>query len=163
MISDSHSTSHPRQIDYAGQAGFLAAIVMVAVQLIWRLGWSRNGVVQAFPEFVVAAISRLTPIALFGAATETYGSLAKKALLVGVVLAIGVVGMWGGRAAGRLAGRFGPHFGGRLAAASIVGGMFLLVTLVVILPLANLGYFARRNSDATAILLQLVVTFGLYA
>lgn len=163
MISDSHSTSHPRQIDYAGQAGFLAAIVMVAVQLIWRLGWSRNGVVQAFPEFVVAAISRLTPIALFGAATETYGSLAKKALLVGVVLAIGAVGMWGGRAAARLAGRFGTHFGGRLAAASIVGGMFLLVTLVVILPLANLGYFARRNSDATAILLQLVVTFGLYA
>ncbi len=162
MISDSHSTSPSRQIDYAGQAGFLAAIAMVAVQLIWRLGWSRDGVVQAFPEFVVAAISRLTPISLFGAATETYGSLAKKCAAGRGSTGHCTVGMW---AAARPADWPGDSAAvrRRLAAAAIVAGALLLVTLVGILPLANLGYFARHSSDANAILVRLVVTFGLYA
>ncbi len=162
-------TPHPqrptsfRSLDHAGQAGFLAAVIMVAAQLIWRLGWSHNGAVQAFPEFVVAAVSRLTPLSVFGAATETYGSNAKKALLIVVVLGIGAVGMWGGRAAGVLARRTGTSFGGRLAAGAIVAIALLLFTSVVVLPLAHLGMFARQSVYTDTILIQLILTFGLYA
>ena len=155
--------SRPRQLEHAGQAGFLAATIMMAVQFIWRLGWSRDGAVQAFPEFVVAAVARLTPLAIFGAATENYGSLAKKALLVTVVLAIGGVGMWGGRAAGVLSARTGLTFGGRLAAGAIVAAALGLSTLVIVMPLAGLGLFARESAYTTDILIQLVFTFGIYA
>src|SRR5690349_19507984 len=118
-MSTIEPTSRPRQIDHAAQAGFLAAIIMVAAQLIWRLNWSHNGVVQAFPEFIVAAVSRLTPMSVFGAATENYGSLAKKALLVAIVLAIAAVGMWGGRIAGAISQRIGTSFIGRLISGAI--------------------------------------------
>jgi DMSO/TMAO reductase YedYZ molybdopterin-dependent catalytic subunit len=153
----------PRPIEQAGQAGFLAAAIMVAVQLIWRLNWSHNGVVQAFPEFVVAAVSRLTPLSVFGAATESYGSLAKKTLLVAVVVAIAGVGMWGGRVAGRLTRKTGTHFAGRLAAGGIVATALLLVTGLVILPIAHLGAFARDSSYTNDILLQLISTAAIYA
>lgn len=156
-------SSPTRTIDHAGQAGFLAAVVMVAVQLIWRLGWSHNGVVQAFPEFVVAAAARLTPLSIFGAATENYGSLAKKTLLVVVVLAICGVGMWGGRAAGRISERIGQTFQARLLSGLIVAGTLLLVTLLVIMPIAHLGVFARNSSYTSDILIQLIVTFAIYA
>ena len=146
----------PRPIEHAGQAGFAAAVIMLAVQLLWRLGWSHNGVVQAFPEFVVAAISRLTPLSVFGAATENYGSLAKKTLLVAVVLAIAGVGMWGGHLAGRIARRTGTSFAGRLAASGIVATALLLITGFVILPIAHLGVFARDSSYTSDILLQLI-------
>ena len=96
----------------AGQAGLLATLLMLAVQLIWRLNWSENGVVQAFPEFVVAAVARLTPLSVFGAATENYGSLAKKTLFVSVLLGIVAVGFRAGDVAGRLSGRIGRGVGG---------------------------------------------------
>ena len=155
--------SRPRQIEHAAQAGFLAAVIMVAAQLLWRLNWSQNGVVQAFPEFIVAAASRLTPLSVFGAATENYGSLAKKALLVTVVLAIAAAGMWGGKLAGLIAQRIGTSFLDRFVAGLIVAAGFLLFTLVVIMPIANLGIFARESSYTSDILTQLVVTFALYA
>jgi DMSO/TMAO reductase YedYZ molybdopterin-dependent catalytic subunit len=153
----------PRPIEKAGQAGFLAAVIMVAVQLLWRLNWSHNGVVQAFPEFVVAAASRLTPLSIFGAATENYGSLAKKTLLVTVVLVITGVGMWGGRVAGRLTRRTGTTFAGRLAAGGIVATALFLFTGLVILPIAHLGAFARDSSYTNDILLQLITTAAIYA
>jgi hypothetical protein len=153
----------PRPIEKAGQAGFLAAVIMVAVQLLWRLNWSHNGVVQAFPEFVVAAASRLTPLSIFGAATENYGSLAKKTLLVTVVLVITGVGMWGGRVAGRLTRRTGTTFAGRLAAGGIVATALFLFTGLVILPIAHLGAFARDSSYTNDILLQLIATAAIYA
>lgn len=164
MSSSSEPTfDRPRSIEHAGQAGFLAAVVMVAAQLIWRLNWSHNGVVQAFPEFVVAAASRLTPLSVFGAATENYGSLAKKALLVGVVLAICGVGMWGGKLAGKLSERIGQGFIGRFLSGLIVAAGFLLFTLLVVMPVAHLGLFARDSSYTTDILVQLVATFLIYA
>jgi DMSO/TMAO reductase YedYZ molybdopterin-dependent catalytic subunit len=153
----------PRPIEQAGQAGFLAAVIMVAVQLFWRLNWSHNGVVQAFPEFVVAAVSRLTPLSIFGAATENYGSLAKKTLLVAIVLAVAGVGMWGGRVAGRLTRNTGTSFVGRLAASGIVAIALLLFTGLVILPIAHLGVFARDSSYTNDILIQLFVTAAIYA
>ncbi|MCA9861022.1 MAG: molybdopterin-dependent oxidoreductase, partial [Thermomicrobiales bacterium] len=153
----------PRAVEQAGQAGFLAALVMVAVQLVWRLNWSRDGVVQAFPEFIVAAIARLTPLSVFGAATENYGSLAKKLLLVTVVLGIAAVGMWGGRLAGRLTTRTGTSFAGRLAAGLVVAALLLLFTLLVIMPIAHLGVFATQSSYTADILIQLVATGLVYA
>ena len=153
----------PRPIEQAAQAGFLAAAIMVAVQLILRMSWSHNGVVQAFPEFVVAAASRLTPLSVFGAATENYGSLAKKTLLVVVVIAIAGVGMWGGRVAGKLTRKTGTGFAGRLAAGGIVASALFLFTGLVILPIAHLGAFARDSSYTSSILIQLILTAAIYA
>src|SRR5215217_315882 len=146
----------------AGQAGFFAALVMLAAQLIWRLNWSDNGVVQAFPEFIVAAISRLTPLSVFGDATENYGSLAKKSLFVAVIVGILAVGYYGGMWAGRLSERIKHGWLGRVSAGLIVAAVFLLFTLVVVMPIAHLGLFARNSSYTSDILIQLIVTFGIY-
>ena len=147
----------------AASAGAIAAAIMLAVQLIWRNGWSTNGVVQAFPEFIVAAISRLTPLSVFGAATENYGGMAKKSLFVAVLLGVIAVGALGGRAARLLSLRFEPGFRGRLASGLIVAAAFLLVTGLVILPIAYLGVFAGKSSYTSDILVQLFVTFAIYA
>ncbi len=147
----------------AGRAGFLAALVMLAVQLFWRLGWSEDNVVQAFPEFVVAAISRLTPLSIFGAATENYGSLAKKSLFFSTLLGIAATGYLGGRYAGRLTDRIGAALPERFVAGLTVSLSCWLFTNLVILPVAHLGIFARDSSYTRDIQLQLAVTFVLYA
>ena len=67
-----------RELKRAGGAGLIAALVMLAVQLLWRTQSSGDGVVQAFPEFIAAAIAKLTPLSVFGTITETYGGAAKK-------------------------------------------------------------------------------------
>ena len=56
-MSQAHSTTSGDQLAHAGQAGFPAALVMLAAWLFWRLGWSEDNVVQAFPEFIVAAVA----------------------------------------------------------------------------------------------------------
>jgi DMSO/TMAO reductase YedYZ molybdopterin-dependent catalytic subunit len=150
-------------LEHAGQAGFLAALIMLAVQLIWRLNWSDQNLVQAFPEFIVAAVSRLTPLSIFGAATENYGSLAKKTLLLVVLIGIAGVGIWAGRTAALLTRYTGTRFTGRLIAGGIVTAALLLFTLVVIMPIAYLGIFARKSSYTNDVLLQLFLTFGLFA
>lgn len=157
--------TEPKSIsqDRAGRAGFLAALVMITVQLLWRLGWSEDNVVQAFPEFVVAAISRLTPLSIFGSATENYGSLAKKSLFFATLLGIAGAGLLGGRLAGRLTRRTETAFSGRLAAGLAVAGSYWLLTNLVILPIAYLGVFARRSSHTTDIRIQLAATFCIYA
>jgi DMSO/TMAO reductase YedYZ molybdopterin-dependent catalytic subunit len=151
------------RVQRAGQAGLLATLVMLSAQLIWRLEWSKDGVVQAFPEFIVAAIARLTPLSLFGAATENYGSLAKKSLFVAVLLGILAVGYQAGKAAGALSWRWRSDAAGRLIASVALAGILLLVTLVVILPIAYLGMFATRSSYTSDILIQLSITFALWA
>jgi DMSO/TMAO reductase YedYZ molybdopterin-dependent catalytic subunit len=147
----------------AGRAGVTAAGVMLAVQLIWRLNWSDNGVVQAFPEFIAAAISRLTPLSIFGAATENYGSLAKKSLFVAVLVGVLLVGYQTGRTAGRMSNQIGPGFRSRLLSGMIVAGFLWLVTNLLILPIAHLGAFASQSSYTNDILIQLALTFALFA
>src|SRR5215207_4065658 len=105
-----------KQARRTGQAGLLAALAMLSVQLIWRLGWSKDGVVQAFPEFIVAAISRLTPLSVFGEVTETYGGLAKKSLFAAVLPGIVAVGFRSGTFAGWLSRRLGIGAAGRVLA-----------------------------------------------
>ena len=105
--ADDHPVVHLISTSRAGRAGVTAAGVMLAVQLIWRLNWSDNGVVQAFPEFIAAAIARLTPLSIFGAATENYGSLAKKSLFVAVLFGVLLVGYQAGRTAGKMSNQIG--------------------------------------------------------
>ena len=153
----------PGWTDRAARAGVLAALLMLLVQLLWRLEWASAGV-QAFPEFVLAAIARLTPLSIFGFATENYGSLAKNSLFVGILLGILAVGYEAGGFAGRLseAGRVGRGLGGRLVAGLLVAAALLLFTLVVILPIAKLGVFAIDSRLTGEILLQLGTTFALF-
>lgn len=164
MMSDPRIVAAERRriAEQAGRAGVLAALVMLAVQLIWRLNWSANGVVQAFPEFIVAAISRLTPLSVFGAATENYGSLAKKTLFASVLLGIVTVGFRSGAIAGWLAERIGRGAAGRLLAGLMVASTLWLFTLLVIMPIAYLGVFATKSSYTSDILIQLSVTFALF-
>jgi DMSO/TMAO reductase YedYZ molybdopterin-dependent catalytic subunit len=142
----------------ASEAGLLAALGMLAVQLLWRLNGDN---VPAFPEFIVAAIARLTPLEFFGAATENYGRLAQKSLFVAVLLGIVAVGAAGGGWAGRLSR--GAGFGRRLVAGGIVTLALFLVTSLVILPIGYYGIFAVDSSHTGSILTQLVLTFALYA
>lgn len=160
--SDDLRVSHRTVVEHAGRAGLLAALAMLAVQLIWRLNWSHNGVVQAFPEFVVAAISRLTPLSIFGAATENYGSLAKKTLFASVLIGIIAVGFQAGSIAGRLSNRIDRGATGRFAAGLTVAAALWLATLVVIMPVAHLGAFASKSSYQNDILVQLSITFALF-
>jgi DMSO/TMAO reductase YedYZ molybdopterin-dependent catalytic subunit len=147
----------------ASGAGLIAAAVMVAVQLAWRVLDSKNNVVQAFPEFIATAIARLTPLSVFGTVTESYGSLAKRSLLTACVIGVIVVGALAGRWAMALTRKAGPEFGRRLIGGTIVSGGLLLLTLLVILPVANLGVAARDSMYTSDILIQLAVTFGLWA
>lgn len=159
----SASVTSVKQAKRTGQAGLLAALAMLSAQLIWRLGWSHDGVVQAFPEFIVAAIARLTPLSVFGDVTETYGGNAKKTLFVAVLVGIVAVGYQAGNVAGALSRRINRGAVGRFAAGFIVSGALLLFTLVVVMPIAHLGVFAKWSSYQSDILTQLVITFSLFA
>ncbi|HET7094629.1 MAG TPA: hypothetical protein VFI22_14150, partial [Thermomicrobiales bacterium] len=147
----------------AAVAGLVAALLMLFVQLLWRVLLSPPGV-ASFPEMVVAAVARLTPLDLFGYATENFGPLAKNSLFVVILLVTLAVGYEAGDVADRWArsGRFGHSFGARLAAGLLVAAALLLVTLVVIAPLGRYGVFALQSPDPAAMLTQLVVTFALF-
>ena len=147
----------------AAGAGLIAAAVMVAVQLVWRVFDSENNVVQAFPEFIATAIGRLTPLGIFGTVTETYGGLAKKSLLVACVIGVVAVGALAGRRALAFAGGPGANAGRRLLGGTIVAGLLLAFALFVVMPIANLGFAASDSSYQSEILTQLVVTFALWA
>src|SRR5687767_1948500 len=94
------AATDPRLVQ-AGRAGFVAALIMLGVQLLWRNEWSQGGMIHSFPEFIVAAVARLTPVSLFGAITENFDSLAKKSLFVAVLAAVAAVGYGAGMAAER--------------------------------------------------------------
>ena len=147
----------------AAGAGLIAAAVMVAVQLVWRVLDSENNVVQAFPEFIATAIARLTPLETFGTVTETYGSLAKKSLLTACVIGVVAVGALAGNRALAFAGGSRATAGRRLIGGLIVAALLLAFTLAVVLPVANLGFAASDSSYRSEILTQLVLTFALWA
>ena len=143
-------------------AGALAAVVMVAVQLVWRLTGATDGTVPSLPEVIVAAVARLTPLSVFGAATENFGSLAKKTLFVSVILGIVAVGALAGSWAARLAKRLPSGLGFQMLAGLLVGAALLLFTMLVVAPIAHLGAFAAASRHATTIQLQLGLTFALF-
>ncbi len=147
----------------AAGAGLIAAMVMVSVQLLWRVMDSKDNVVQAFPEFIATAIARLTPLSFFGSVTENYGSLAKQSLLTVCIIGVVAVGPAAGKWAFALTRERSPSFGRRLMAGLVVAAGLLAVALLVILPIANLGIAARDSSYTSEILTQLFITFALWA
>jgi len=146
----------------AGRAGALAAVAMLAVQLLWRINWSPAGV-QAFPESVLAAVARLTPLSVFGSTTENYGSLAKKTLFVAVLLGIVAVGSYAGGWAGRLAVRRRNDLSARLLAGGAVAAGLLLFTGLVVHPIAHLGAFGTDTRNPGALQVPLIAGFVVFA
>ena len=146
----------------AARAGTVAALTMLLAQLAWRVFVA--GSVQSFPEFIVAAVARLTPLSLFGYLTETFGSWAQNTLFAVVLLGIVAVGYEAGVAAERLVAsrRLGAGLGGRLIAGLLVAVALLLVTLLVILPVANLGLLGRASRNSSEIVIQLTLTFAIF-
>jgi DMSO/TMAO reductase YedYZ molybdopterin-dependent catalytic subunit len=146
----------------AAVAGGVAAIVMLAVQLVWRLTGGSEGTVPSLPEVIVAAMARLTPLSVFGAATENFGSLAKKTLFVSVLIGIIAIGALAGNWAGRLTRQLPSGFGMQIVTGLLVAAGLFLFTMLVVAPVAHLGMFAENSRQATALQLQLGLTFALF-
>ncbi|MDQ3411532.1 MAG: molybdopterin-dependent oxidoreductase [Chloroflexota bacterium] len=165
MVATSPSLpTAPSRVQRAARAGAVAALVMLFAQLGWRLFGASAGA-QSFPEFIVAAVARLTPLNFFGYMTETFGSLAQNSLFVVVLIGVVVVGYEAGTIAERLfaTGRFGDGPGGRVLSGLAIAALLFIFTMLVVLPVAYLGFFARSSRNSTEIVLQLVATFALYA
>ncbi len=138
-----------------GRSGALAALLVLFLDLLWRVTLAPTGA-QSIPETVVAAIARLTPTAVFGWATESFGSLAQNTLWA--IVLVGVVGMgyWAGQIAGQLVrlGRFGRGATGRLSAGIAMGAVLFLIIAVGIFPLAREGFFAAGSVNQGTLLAQ---------
>lgn len=156
MASTSPSSRSDRARAY-GKAGAFAALLALFLDLLWRVTVAPVGVVTV-PEWVVAAVARLTPTAIFGWATETFGSMAQNSLWAVVLLGIVLTGYWAGQMAGAIidARNDSQNLGSRLLAAALMAIMLFLVIAVVILPLAREGFFAISSGNQIAVLLQAV-------
>ncbi len=128
-----------------GSAGALAALLALFLDLLWRSTVAPAGL-PAVPELVVTAVARLTPTALFGWATETFGSMAQNTLWALVLIGIVLVGLW----AGRVAGSFGR---GAVSGALMALVLFFFIA-GLLMPLAREGFFAIGSAQQSAILLQ---------
>jgi DMSO/TMAO reductase YedYZ molybdopterin-dependent catalytic subunit len=151
-------TTSRRVIPDAGRDGALAALLALFLDLLWRSTAAPAGA-PSLPDTVVAAIARLTPVALFGWATETFGSLAQNTLfalvLVGFVAA--------GYAGGILAGRAGAGLRARAIAAGGVGVLLFLALTLVVFPLAREGFFAAGSAFQELLLAQAVLVPAIWA
>ncbi|HET7036696.1 MAG TPA: molybdopterin-dependent oxidoreductase, partial [Thermomicrobiaceae bacterium] len=147
-----------------GRAGALAALLVLFLDLLWRVTLAAPGV-PATPESVVAAIARLTPVPLFGWATETFGSLAQNTLWTLVLIGIVAVGYIAGRVGGRwvASGRLGAGAAARLRAAAILAAILFLFIAVVVLPLAREGFFAAGSAFQGAIVVQALLFAAIWA
>ena len=151
-------TAHGDDIDRArvyGRSGALAALLVLFLDLLWRVVAAPTGVVS-IPETVVGAVARLTPTAIFGWATETFGSLAQNTLFGVVLLGIVGAGAWAGRIAGlgTASGRFSAGFAGRLVPAAIMAGVLFLIVVAGVYPLAREGLFAAGSPYQGVLLAQ---------
>src|SRR4030095_1590170 len=129
------SPSSPVSVEIArrgGQAGMLAALLALFLDLLWRATIAPPGV-PSLPESVVAAVARLTPTSLFGWATENFGSLAQNTLWTIVLLGTVILGYGAGYAATRWAG---AGLGQRLKVSAAIAVILFLVITVIILPIA---------------------------
>ncbi len=145
-IPASSSRAFPNRASSDGRSGALAALLVLFLDLLWRVTLAPTGA-QSIPESVVAAVARLTPTAIFGWATESFGSLAQNTLWA--IVLVGVVGMgyWAGQIAGQLVrfGRFGTGVTGRLSAGIIMAAVLFLIIAAGIFPLAREGFFAAGS------------------
>jgi DMSO/TMAO reductase YedYZ molybdopterin-dependent catalytic subunit len=147
-----------------GRGGALAALLVLFLDLLWRVTLAPTGV-QSIPESVVTAVARLTPTGIFGWATESFGSLAQNTLWA--IVLVGVVGMgyWAGQIAGQLVrlGRFGTGLTGRLSAAIIMAVILFLIITAGIFPLAREGFFAAGSVNQGTLLAQAALFAAFWA
>ena len=148
----------PRAIDAArghGLNGALAALLALFLDLLWRATLAPAGA-PSIPETVVAAVARLTPTAIFGWATESFGSLAQNTLFAAVLIGIVLVGAAAGVVAGGwvASGRVGAGRGGQVRAATIMAAILFLAIAGLLFPIAREGFFATASGYQGALLGQ---------
>src|SRR5215204_7479239 len=157
-IPASSANAVPNRAPSDGRAGALAALLVLFLDLLWRVTLAPTGA-QSIPETVVAAIARLTPTAVFGWATESFGSLAQNTLWA--IVLVGVVGMgyWAGQIAGQLVrfGRFEMGVTGRFSAGMIMAAVLFLIIAAGIFPVAREGFFAVGSANQGTLLAQAVL------
>ena len=148
------TSSPPTQLPGA-QIGAIAALAALFVDLLWRATVAPTGI-ASIPEIVVAAAARLTPTAVFGWATETFGSLAQNSLFAAVLVAIVLVGARAGQSASNWAtsARFGHGLSGRLLTALSVAAVLFLILAGGVYPLAREGFFASLSENQGLLLAQ---------
>jgi DMSO/TMAO reductase YedYZ molybdopterin-dependent catalytic subunit len=125
------------------------------LDLLWRVTLAPAGV-PSIPETVVAAVARLTPTAIFGWATESFGSLAQNTLFAAVLVGIVLVGSWAGVVAGgwTASGRLGAGRAGQMNAAAIMAAILFLATTGLLFPIAREGFFATASGYQGTLLAQ---------
>lgn len=138
-----------------GRAGALATLVVLFLDLLWR---ATVGAASApsLPETVVAAVARLTPVAVFGWATETFGSLAQNTLFAAVLVGFVLVGYWAGQLVETLS-RLRDDSPSRSALALGVAAVLFLVLAAGVFPLAREGMFALQSQFTVVLLTQAVL------
>jgi DMSO/TMAO reductase YedYZ molybdopterin-dependent catalytic subunit len=163
-IPATSSRSFPSRGASDGRNGALAALLVLFLDLLWRVTLAPTGA-QSIPELVVAAVARLTPTAIFGWATESFGSLAQNTLWA--IVLVGVVGMgyWAGQIAGQLVrfGRFGTGVSGRPSAAMIMAVILFLIITAGVFPLAREGFFAAASANQGILLAQAALFAAVWA
>jgi DMSO/TMAO reductase YedYZ molybdopterin-dependent catalytic subunit len=163
-IPASSSGAFPNRASSDGRAGALAALLVLFLDLLWRVTLAPTGL-PSIPETVVAAVARLTPTAIFGWATESFGSLAQNTLWA--IVLVGVVGMgyWSGQFAGQLVrlGRLRTGVIGRVSAGFIMAAVLFLIIVAGIFPLAREGFFAAGSVNQGTLLAQAVLFAALWA
>ena len=163
-VPASSSRAVPNRASSDGRAGALAALLVLFLDLLWRVFLAPTGA-HSIPETVVAAVARLTPTAIFGWATESFGSLAQNTLWA--IILVGVVGMgyWAGQVAGQLVRlrRFGTAATGRLSAGIIMAAVLFLFIAAGIFPLAREGFFAAGSASQGTLLAQAALFAAVWA
>jgi DMSO/TMAO reductase YedYZ molybdopterin-dependent catalytic subunit len=138
-----------------GRAGAYATLLVLFLDLLWRATLGSAGA-PSLPETVVAAVARLTPVPLFGWATETFGSLAQNTLFAAVLVGFVLAGYWAGQMVESLI-RLRGERSSRPALALGVSGLLFLVLTAGVYPLAREGMFALESQFTAALLLQALV------
>src|SRR4051812_5020855 len=160
-LMNPRSPSSPESVEFArrgGQAGLLAALLALFLDLLWRATVASAGV-PSLPESVVAAVARLTPTSLFGWATENFGSLAQNTLWAIVLIGTALLGYGAGYLASRSAG---TNFEQRLKVGAAIAVILFLVIAAVILPIAREGFFGAANPNQALLLAQAVVFVAIW-
>ena len=148
MIATASSTASRS----SGRAGALATLLMLFLDLLWRATVGASGA-PSLPETVVAAVARLTPVAIFGWATETFGSLAQNTLFATVLVGFVLAGYW----AGQLVDTLTTAQKGEPSRATLsygVAAALFLVLVAGVFPLAREGMFALESQFTLALLAQ---------
>ena len=128
-----------------GRAGAFATLLVLFLDLLWRATVGAAGA-PSLPETVVAAAARLTPVAIFGWATETFGSLAQNTLFAAVLVGFVLAGYWAGQMVETLS-RLREHAPSRLAVAIGIAAMLFLILTAGVFPLARSLLHLGKSHD----------------